>query len=203
MKTGCVAAEIVVDDRGRARGVRYFDANDQPQEQPADMVVVSASATETARLLLNSKSKLFPNGAGNNNDWVGRNLQGHGYVRRQGSDGGRIYEEAGLGATVAFCDFNHGNPGLAGGGMLANEFIGLPYLFCQRAPAGRAALGQSAQGFSAPVLQALLPSRAHSGDSQFRRPSHVDPAVKDPWGIPVCRLSGTRHPYDLELGEFL
>ena len=49
------------------------------------MVVVSASATETARLLLNSRSKLFPRGAGNNNDWVGRNLQGHAYTARTDS----------------------------------------------------------------------------------------------------------------------
>ena len=31
----------------------------------------------------------------------------------------------------------------------------------------------------------------------------MDPAVKDAWGIPVCRLSGSRHPYDLKGGEFL
>ena len=53
--------------------------------------MVSASATETARLLLNSKSKLFPNGAGNNNDWVGRNLQGHAYC---GADGFMADEKA-------------------------------------------------------------------------------------------------------------
>ena len=97
VRTGCVAAEIVVDERGRARAVRYFDAQNQPQEQPADIVVVSASATETARLLLNSKSKLFPNGAGNNNDWVGRNLQGHGYVGAWGLMPEETYEEAGPG----------------------------------------------------------------------------------------------------------
>ena len=84
LRTDCVAAEVMVDDRGRATGVRYFDADDRPQVQTADLVVVSASATETARLLLNSRSKLFPNGAGNNNDWVGRNLQGHAYSGASG-----------------------------------------------------------------------------------------------------------------------
>jgi len=31
----------------------------------------------------------------------------------------------------------------------------------------------------------------------------ADPAVKDAWGIPVVRLSGTRHPHDLELGDYM
>jgi choline dehydrogenase-like flavoprotein len=35
------------------------------------LVVVSAGAIETARLLLNSKSRLHPNGLGNRYDWVG------------------------------------------------------------------------------------------------------------------------------------
>ncbi len=38
------------------------------QEQPADIVVVSGCAIESARLLLNSKSRLFPNGLGNRYD---------------------------------------------------------------------------------------------------------------------------------------
>ena len=40
-----------------------------------------------------------------------------------------MYDDLGPGASIAICDYNHGNPGLAGGGMLANEFIRLPYQF--------------------------------------------------------------------------
>ena len=50
-----------------------------PQYQTAISSWSPAAAIETARLLLNSKSRLFPNGAGNRHDWVGRNLQGHAY----------------------------------------------------------------------------------------------------------------------------
>jgi choline dehydrogenase-like flavoprotein len=31
----------------------------------------------------------------------------------------------------------------------------------------------------------------------------VDPTVKDAWGIPVARLSGSRHPHDIEIGRFI
>ena len=39
-----------------------------------------ARPPESARLLLNSKHRLFPNGLGNRFDWVGRNFQGHTYT---------------------------------------------------------------------------------------------------------------------------
>ena len=31
----------------------------------------------------------------------------------------------------------------------------------------------------------------------------VDPKVKDRWGIPVARLSGTRHPHTLEIASYI
>ncbi len=83
--------------KGYATGVKYFDENDNGQTQTADIVVVAAAAIETARLLLNSKSKLFPNGAGNNNDWVGRNLQGHAYTGASGLFAEDIYDDVGPG----------------------------------------------------------------------------------------------------------
>ena len=204
LRTGCQAAEIVVDDHGRARAVRYFDAEGRAQEQPADIVIVSASATETARLLLNSKSKLFPSGAGNNNDWVGRNLQGHGYVGAWGLMPDETYEEAGPGATAAISDFNHGNPGLVGGGMLANEFIRLPYLFCGVRPPGAPRWGKAHKDFQRRNFKRCVRIVGPIQEMpSFSARVTVDPEVKDAWGIPVCRISGSRHPYDLKLGEFL
>ena len=205
LRAGCVAAEIIIDERGRARGVRYFDSDNRDQEQPADLVIVSASATETARLLLNSKSRLFPNGAGNNNDWVGRNLQGHCYVGASGLlEEEEVYEEAGPGATVAISDYNHGNPGLVGGGMLANEFIALPYLFCNVRPPGEPRWGKAHKDFQRRYYKRLVRLMGPIQEiPNFSARVSIDPVVKDAWGIPVCRLSGTRHPYDLQGGDFL
>ena len=88
----------------------------------ADIIVVAASATETARLLLNSKSNRFPNGIGNDNDWVGRNLQGHAYCGAKGLFDYDVLDLKGPGATVAIMDYNHHNEGIVGGGLLCNEF---------------------------------------------------------------------------------
>jgi choline dehydrogenase-like flavoprotein len=204
LRTACVVSEIIVDERGRARGVHYFDANHQRQEQPADLVVASASATETARLLLNSQSKLFPNGAGNNNDWVGRNLQGHAYVGAWGISPEETYEEAGPGASVGISDFNHGNPGLVGGGLLANDFIVLPNMFCSVRPPGEPRWGKAHKDFQRHNFKRFVRVGGPVQEMpNFSARVAVDPAIKDAWGIPVCRLSGSRHPNDLKVGEFM
>ena len=85
--TGAMAREILVGPDGKATGVAYIDKATRTEKRvPARAVVVAASACESARLLLNSKSKLFPDGLANSSGWVGRNLtdsvgsNGGGYV---------------------------------------------------------------------------------------------------------------------------
>jgi choline dehydrogenase-like flavoprotein len=87
LRTECQVKEILTDEHGRARGVSYFDERGRLLEQLADLVVVSGCATESARLLLNSRSNLYPNGIGNRYDQVGRNLQGHYYSGEHCGDG--------------------------------------------------------------------------------------------------------------------
>ncbi len=204
VRTESVASELVIDERGRAQGVKYFDADGRLQLQTADLVVVSASATETARLLLNSRSKLFPRGAGNNHDWVGRNLQGHAYCGARGLAAAEIYEEAGPGATIAFCDFNHGNPGLHGGGMLCNEFIPLPYLYTNLRPPGAPRWGLAHKEFQRRNYKRTLCVMGPVQEMPvFEARVDVDPSVTDHWGIPVARISGHRHPLDVQTARFL
>jgi len=204
LRTDCIASRILLDNHGRATGVQYFDVNDQPQVQTADIVVVAASATETARLLLNSKSKLFPHGAGNNNDWVGRNLQGHAYSGAYGLFDQELYEEAGPGACIAMCDFNHGNDGIVGGAMLANEFIRLPYLFANRRPPGAARWGKEHKKFQRDCYKRVASVKGPVQEMPvFTARVEVDPKVKDHWGIPVARISGRRHELDIKCGTFI
>jgi len=204
VRTGCVAAEVPLDARGRVGGVRYFDARDREQFQAADIVILSGSATETARLLLNSRSRLFPMGAGNRNDWVGRNLQGHAYSGAWGLLEQETYDDVGPGACIAFCDFNHGNPGLRGGGMLANEFIRLPYLFASQRPPGEPSWGKAHKAFQRKYYSRSVSIKGPVQEMPvFEARVEVDPSIKDHWGIPVVRLSGHRHGHDIEIGRFL
>jgi len=70
-----VVGRIVVNDEGLASGVQYFDRNTGEERTiPAKRVIVGASCVDTTRLLLNSKSRQYPNGIGNGSDVIGRYL---------------------------------------------------------------------------------------------------------------------------------
>jgi choline dehydrogenase-like flavoprotein len=204
LRTECVAKEILTDARGRATGVAYFDEQNRLQEQPADLVVVSCSATESPRLLLNSQSPIFPNGLGNRYDWVGRNLQGHAYSGAYGLFDFDVYDDLGPGATVAVSDYNHGNPGVIGGGVLANEFIRLPYELSQLPVPRVPRWGAAHKDFMRKEFRRSVAVHAPVQEMPvFDSRVQVDSKVKDYWEIPVVRLSGLNHPKTLEAAKFV
>jgi choline dehydrogenase-like flavoprotein len=70
-----MAREILLDKKGRATGVSYIDKETATERRvEARSVMLGASACESARLLLNSRSSLFPNGLANSSGAVGRYL---------------------------------------------------------------------------------------------------------------------------------
>ncbi|RYY55573.1 MAG: GMC family oxidoreductase, partial [Chitinophagaceae bacterium] len=82
MKTGNIdiiansmAREVLTDKEGKATGVSYIDKTEMQEYQVSGrVVIVAASACESARLLLNSKSQRHANGLANDSDVVGRYL---------------------------------------------------------------------------------------------------------------------------------
>src|SRR5262249_55928226 len=75
MITGAMAREILVGSDGKAKGVSYIDKKTRTEQRVnARAVVVAASACESARLLLNSKSASFPDGLANSSGTVGQYL---------------------------------------------------------------------------------------------------------------------------------
>ena len=74
-----VVHSVIYDEqRDRATGVRVIDAQTrQPLEFTARIVFLCASALESARILLNSKTPRFATGLANSSAQVGRNLMDH------------------------------------------------------------------------------------------------------------------------------
>jgi choline dehydrogenase-like flavoprotein len=60
-----------------ATGAIYHGSDGQVYEQKAEMVIVACNGVGTPRLLLNSKSKSFPDGLANRSGLVGKNLMFH------------------------------------------------------------------------------------------------------------------------------
>ena len=75
IRTDAMVYALRLNADGRAEGVSFIDRKTGLQETALGRtVVLAASAAETARILLNSKSTLFPDGAANSSGEVGRNL---------------------------------------------------------------------------------------------------------------------------------
>lgn len=75
VRTDAMVYELRLNRDGRAAGVNFIDrATGRHEAAFGRTVVLAASAGETARILLNSQSALFPEGAANSSGQVGRNL---------------------------------------------------------------------------------------------------------------------------------
>ena len=148
--------------------------------------MIAAGAIETARLLLNSRSKAHVAGFGNGSDQVGRYLQGHLYSGAVGLYRETVQDCEGPGVSIATCEFNHGNPGIIGGGMLGNEFVPLPIHFWNSfAPSGPRWGRRRSGRLPTPIAERWSSWGPYR---RFRIPDSrvtLDPSVRDRFGIPV------------------
>ncbi|TWD84742.1 choline dehydrogenase-like flavoprotein [Kribbella amoyensis] len=208
--TETTVERLVTDERGRVVGVALVALLDDGQVWRGTVdcgeVVIAAGATETPRLLLNSANEREPGGLGNNQDQVGRYLQAHVYAGAVGLFDDEVADLVGPGVSIATCDFRHGNDGIVGGGMLANEFVPTPaatYDYLTSAglipvagAAGKRAMRESARR----MLRVVGPiQEVTSAESRVR----VDPGVRDRFGNPVVVLSGSIHAEDVRAQEYM
>jgi choline dehydrogenase-like flavoprotein len=197
--------ERLVVDSGRVTGVRYVDSSDQRVEVSAPVVVVAGGASETPRLLLNSAHDGEPHGVGNAYDQVGRHLQGHYYPRAVGLFEQPVWDGVGPGVRTATCKFNHGNDGIIGGSMLADDFVTLPMVvWSSLLPPDLPRWGLANKRFmregyrhlndiTGPVQEIPTPD--------FR--VTVNREVRDRWGIPVVHFAGATHAETFRAGAFM
>ncbi len=194
-RTGLVTAiELVEVTTGAVRRVRCGRA------------VVAAGAVETARLLLLSAHTDELAGVGNNHDQVGRRLQAHLYPGAVGLVDDVVQDGRGPGPTVAVSQFRHGNDGIVGGGMLANDFVPLPMftLALMQAtglvPATGPQVHEVLQRVYRRHLMLFGPIQEVTTDAARVT---LSPTVTDHLGLPVAQFHGTVHPEDLRTADFM
>ncbi len=182
---------------GRATGVRVMDAHSGAvTEYRARLVFLCASALESTRILLNSRSAAFPDGLGSSSGELGHNLMDHCFgVGARGTIPGMetmtytgnrpngIYVPRFRNVKTQHPDFVRGY-GFQGG-------------------AWRSGWGRSVPGFGAGFKQELLtghgPWMAGLGGWGECLPRHdnvvsLDPELKDKWGVPALRIQCTFGP---------
>jgi len=75
-----IVRAVLVDQNGMAKGVAYVDRTSRREvEVYAKAVVLAASCLETAHIMLNSKSRHWPDGIANSSGQLGKNLCDHLY----------------------------------------------------------------------------------------------------------------------------
>ena len=195
--------KIELDRRGRAIGVKYFDAEKREIFQRARAVFVCANGAETPRLLLMSKSSLFPDGLANSSGVVGKHIMFNCYSFSGGLFEHEINGYRGMVDTRVIQDTYELDPklGLWGGGGFDFRFDFPPIDFALSglgpdAPAWGPAYKRMLRDYYTHTVYAL----AHL--SQLPVASNtisLDPKVTDAWGLPAIRMTFKDHPNDERL----
>jgi choline dehydrogenase-like flavoprotein len=204
LRSDAVVREVLVDtNTGRVRGVSFVDRRTKRDyEVYGKTVILGASTLESTRIMLNSRSRLYPNGLANSSGVLGHYLHDHtwgvsftGLAHRL--KGREIVNEDGRPQGTYVPRFRNidrqsrtqkyirgfGYQCSSGAGIFPNHARLLP--------------GFGA-GFKKDVLawHPAMVRMSGFGEVLARRENHVsiDPNLKDAWGIPSLKI-------DIEYGD--
>jgi choline dehydrogenase-like flavoprotein len=205
--TGAMAREVLVGADGTAQGVAYIDkATGTENRISARVVILAASACESARLLLNSKSSSFPDGLANSSGTVGRYL-----MDSVGSDGSGYFPQlekmpphnhdgtGGMHLYMPWWKFDRQNDFPRGyhielGGGRNMPGVGMFDGLCDREEGYGASLKKRArQMYGTTIGFAGRGEMIPNPDSYCE----IDPSAVDEWGIPVLRFHFKWSDYEL------
>ena len=196
--TDAMVKSVDVDEQGTVNAITYIDRKTARSIRlSAKVIILAASACESARILLNSKSASFPDGLANSSGQVGRNIMD--------STG------ANLGADIPALE---GRPIYNEDGHTANHLF-IPWWGHEAQAKGKLKFSRGYHfeldtGFKAPG--SYYPPKLQGYGSEIKRQSkqnygshvglslrgemvpnehcymEIDNEVKDKWGIPVARF---------------
>jgi choline dehydrogenase-like flavoprotein len=190
-----MAIAVAHDRAGAVTGVDYVDAAGSQLRQRARVVCVAANAIETARLLLNSASPLFPDGLANSSGHVGRHYTRHvtGAVFATFERPVRMYRGETMAGIVTDESRNDPRRGFVGGYYLELHSLGPAFLANFLQPGGWG-----------PEFAAIMERYDHMAGmfvvgEDLPRPSNrvtLSPDVRDQHGLPVPHVHVDDHPND-------
>jgi choline dehydrogenase-like flavoprotein len=195
-----MARGVTTDRTGLATGVNYIDkTNGSDNHIRARVVVLAASACETARLLLNSASSLFPDGLANSSGTVGKYLTDStgsdvaGFIPRLMD--GVPHNDDGVGGAHVYMPWWMDNSKLdfprgyhievwGGRGMPSYGFMGGIHNYPNGGGYGKQLKEDYRRYYGAVVGFSGRGEMIPNADSYCE----LDPRVVDRWGIPVLRF---------------
>lgn len=200
LRADCYVREVLVGKDGRATGVLYQDEDGTELVQEAKAVIVAAGGIETPRLLLMSKSALFPDGLANSSGQVGRNATFHQYSFSVGLFDKELQDPlfGWSGHYMNLCSFDFYETDESRGHILGSlifpSMLGHPinWSFPGRPTWGQAAKDADRDFFNHSMKIGVL---LHDLPVESNRVD-LDPNVTDAWGLPAARITHTPHSND-------
>jgi choline dehydrogenase-like flavoprotein len=209
--TRAMVTKIATAENGRATHVEYLSSSGlRPERIEADVVILAASAVESARLALLSHSAAHPHGLGNRSGRVGRTLCFHASTFASAVMPGRMHPHRGRSASHVMME-----PCLPVADSRLARWAGLPYL-----RGGVVEIGGSPQLIDEALAYDQVPFLARSRHKELMRGSSLrdrligcqmlaedlpqlanrvdlDPVVRDVYGLPVARVTYSPHRHEL------
>jgi choline dehydrogenase-like flavoprotein len=223
--TNAMAREVLTDKEGLATGVSYINKDDlQEYQVQGKVVILAASACETSRLMLNSKSQRHPNGLSNSSNVVGKYLHDStgagmgGYLPNL--FGRKRYNEDGVGGMHVYSpwwldnkklDFPRGYHIEYGGGMGMPAYgigMGTEKMNGKYAVNGK---HKDAGGYGASLKEDIRYfygagiGMAGRGEAMALESNYceIDPGVVDKFGIPVLRFNVKYSNYEINQAKHM
>ncbi len=202
------ARKVELDAKGRAVGVVYFDADKKEQLQRAKAVILSANGAETAKLLLMSADKGFPNGLANSSGYVGKHLMFNGNTDTMALFEHPLNEFKSVQVTRLVHDFYDSDPkrGFYGGGGIDARFQRYPIIFALGAglPPDAPTWGSDYKRLLGDYFNRTMCVAGHTTSLPVEANSvTLDPTLKDDWGLPALRVTYKDHDDDLKMMQFM
>lgn len=199
IRTECMVREVTVGPDGRAHSVIYFDDDGQEKEISARVIVVAGNAVETARLLLLSKSRSFPDGLANSSGLVGKRFMEHLSVFAYGTFPERLDPWRGVPTGGIIQDFyatNAKNGFVRGCTISVENDNQWPLATANTIPGwGHEHKARMKEIFGHRVGLASDGEQLPDERNQIT----LDPAVKDSYGLPVPLITATYFQNELAM----
>jgi len=195
LESDAVVSHLVMDGQGKASGVLFLDRNTGiEREVRARVVVLAASALESTRILLNSRSPRFPEGVGASSGVLGHYLMDH--FTLQSATGiipsleSSHRQPVGRPGSFIIPKYTNADPSFSDKRFLRGYYLGgaSTQLLYSHAFAMRG-FGPDLRGRVRQRIPCEFSIMAQ-GETLPRYENYVtlDPNLKDAWGIPVLRF---------------
>jgi choline dehydrogenase-like flavoprotein len=193
--------KIATDARGHVTGAIYFDAQKREVFQPAKVVVLCANGVESAKLLLMSASRLFPQGLANSSGLVGKNLMWDNGTESCALFAHPLNEYKSVQVTRLIHDYYDADRkrGFYGGGGIDARFDFYPAGFALAGlPADVPTWGIEYKKAVGHYFTRTMTLLAHATSLPMESNNvTLDPTMKDAWGLPAVRITFDWHPDDI------